>query len=360
MSSETSSTKLSWALMVCTYNRPEMLLRCVRLALEQSRPPLEIIIVDASDGWASSARAVAELLERIRPGMRLVYEGAKVRSTTHQRNQALPYVQADVVFAIDDDSLMTRDCAAGVMDVYEHDRAGRIAGVGIIAIPTPPDEGPQVEAAQPTPSAPDGEAPTPKSLVQRLIDRQLDMDRRFVPYFPGDVLEQHHVEVDQRKYWSVRLLNGFRTTFRTALGRQVQWCEVLLFYGLHEDADFSYRLSRLGALVISPEGRVCHCQAPGGRLPRATVDRLRVLNLAALHRVYSPDLAASRRRIFGTYLQAAALYLFLDPLRGRFSLPGVRAHLWGIARAREILSAPEGSFQDTFQAEVRALVGARG
>lgn len=336
--------------MVCTYNRPDMLLRCVRLTLTQTRPPLEIVIVDASDGWESSVKAVTDLVATASPTVRLVYERAVVRSTTHQRNQALAHVTADIVFAIDDDSLMTPDCAAGVLDVYERDVAGRIAGVGIIGTPTPPDEQPVQAPVEP---------PARVGWLKAALNRQLDMDRRFVPYFPGDRLDQGEIDVDGRKYWTVRLLNGFRMTFRTELGRKVAWCEALLFYALHEDADFSYRLSRLGLLVMAPTGRVCHCQAPGGRLPRAVVDRLRVLNLAALHRVYSPNLASSRRRILATYSRAALLYLFLDLVKRRFSLPTVRAYLWGIARAWSILSAPAATFQDEFQTEVRALVGAR-
>jgi hypothetical protein len=41
---------LPWALVVATYMREDVLLRCLRLGAAQTQPPIEIIVVDSSPG----------------------------------------------------------------------------------------------------------------------------------------------------------------------------------------------------------------------------------------------------------------------------------------------------------------------
>jgi GT2 family glycosyltransferase len=345
--------RLSWALMICTYNRPDMLQRCVRLALRQTRPPEQIVIVDASAEWEPSARAIAEVIATEHPGLPFVYEPAKVRSITHQRNQALPKVTSDVVFAIDDHSLMDQTCAEAVMRVYEADPDEQIAGVGTTTIDTPPDE-----ASTEPRREQEADAPAVNPFRQWL-ERQLHMDRQFVPYRAGDSLEEKAVYVNGERRISVGVLNGFRITFRRKYGAKVGWCEALRYYGLHEDADFSYRLSRLGLVVIASDAQLCHCQAPGGRLSRDVVGKLRVLNLVALHKTYSEDLQSSALRILGSYLRFAGVYLVIDPARKRYTLPTVRAYLYGISTIPAMLLRSGSSFEGTFQNTVESLVTKR-
>jgi hypothetical protein len=53
-----SANPLTWALVVATYVREDVLPRCLRLGAAQTRPPLEIIIVDSSPGWESTRERV--------------------------------------------------------------------------------------------------------------------------------------------------------------------------------------------------------------------------------------------------------------------------------------------------------------
>jgi glycosyltransferase involved in cell wall biosynthesis len=45
------SKSLTWALVIATYKREHILLRCLRLAAVQTRLPKEIIVVDASPDY---------------------------------------------------------------------------------------------------------------------------------------------------------------------------------------------------------------------------------------------------------------------------------------------------------------------
>ena len=45
------SKSLTWALVIATYKRENILLRCLQLAAIQTRLPKEIIVVDASPDY---------------------------------------------------------------------------------------------------------------------------------------------------------------------------------------------------------------------------------------------------------------------------------------------------------------------
>jgi glycosyltransferase involved in cell wall biosynthesis len=124
---------LTWSLSVPTYRRPVVLKECVGCALAQTRPPHEIVIIDASDDWDASKEEISRLLDDSRMAVRLVYEKAVVASSAAQRNQAMAASTSDVVFLIDDDSLMYPDCAEVVMDIYERDVSRRVLAVAAAA-----------------------------------------------------------------------------------------------------------------------------------------------------------------------------------------------------------------------------------
>jgi glycosyltransferase involved in cell wall biosynthesis len=113
------ATALTWALVVPTYMREDVLPRCLRLGAAQTRPPLEI--VDSSPGRKSTRERILREISPLWPGIRWHYVEAERRSITSQRNQGVRAASADVVFLFDDDSLMYPDCAAEIMRVYDAD-----------------------------------------------------------------------------------------------------------------------------------------------------------------------------------------------------------------------------------------------
>ena len=51
---------MHWSLLIATDNRPDALRSCLQFAIAQSRPPTEIVIVDASDAWEAHRLMVLE------------------------------------------------------------------------------------------------------------------------------------------------------------------------------------------------------------------------------------------------------------------------------------------------------------
>src|SRR5438046_10167125 len=113
------AASLSWSLVIATYNRQDVLPRCLALAARQTRPPLEIIVVDASPDWAATRARVLTTLAVPHPPIRWEYVQACRRSGSAQRNQGVRLSRADIVFLIDDDSLMYPDRAEQILRVSE-------------------------------------------------------------------------------------------------------------------------------------------------------------------------------------------------------------------------------------------------
>src|SRR5215472_16371858 len=94
---------LSWSLVIATCNRRHILPRCLTLAARQTRPPLQIIVIDASDDWEREREEVLAGVAARHPAIRWDYVRARRRSSAYQRNQGVALARSDVVFLIDDD-----------------------------------------------------------------------------------------------------------------------------------------------------------------------------------------------------------------------------------------------------------------
>ena len=132
---------LTWALAIATYNRPEALRRSVLCAIEQTRRPSEIIIVDSSPSRPCSQEDTQALVLQSGVNVRVHYLHSPIAQQTIQRNLAIDASSADVLFMIDDDAYMYPGCAEKVMTVFEADAGKQIAAVGPAPAANPPASG---------------------------------------------------------------------------------------------------------------------------------------------------------------------------------------------------------------------------
>ncbi len=333
-----------WSLAIATYNRPAALRLCLEFAIAQSRPPSEVVIVDSSDNWEAHKKMV---LNEIAPRSALAidwrYERARERGVTRQRNQAITSASGDVLFVIDDDSFMYRDCAEEVMRIYEADVRECVAGVAPIQVSQPPAS----LAALPGATVPAMTGPSRlrvmPTFMQRLrwmAERQINVEHLLLPYdrsYPDHPIPSELVgaAVGQTRYFS-----GFRMTFRGAIVRRVGFDETLRRYSAVEDLDTSYRASRYGVLLNAFKARIFHAEDKSARLSRHTRTLLGLLNLAYLYRRKGYDSA----RILSAYRWRVLRRLFVDIIRdaacGRASLPCARADLKGLIAISEIGRIP--------------------
>lgn len=336
-----SPTQLTWSVVIPTYQRPTILLRCLRLLAAQTLPPKEIIIVDASPAWEISRMQIMQGLAAATPNIQWYHIPAQRLSSAAQRNQGIVLATSEVIFLIDDDSFMYPDCAAEVMQVYAQDTAHQIAGVMPALEFIPPD---QTIEATPT--------PTSFSLIHTLAKKWrvvqgglrskakhlIDDDNIFIPYdfsFP-----QYHLPESLKSLAAhpVPMMHGARMSYRREILQQIRFEECLERYAVNEDNDVCYRASRLGILVQALNAKICHIEAPIARVSRFTATALWGLNQAVLHCFHSPDLLRFKKLFWRLLWRRLFTQSLKDLLERRWSLPSTRG-IWFVLRHCEEIFA---------------------
>lgn len=354
--------RLTWALCTPTLNRIDVLLVSLGCTLAQTRPPVEIIIVDAGDNWQENRAKVAELMSA-HPGIRLAYQPSPVRSIAQQRNIATAVATADVLFCLDDDTLMYPDCAERIMQIYEADRTEAIVGVTTHSDPVSPLNAIEIERKS---SALHDRAKHGWGLghtrFMRWILREvfmMDTLRLFVPYDSGrSVPTQEDVaRIGQPALVPVFSMIGYALTVRRKVALAEPFDRWLLSYSPCEDTDASYRYSRHGMLVYTPSARLHHYEVAGARLNRHRVAALFLLNVAFFIRQHSDDLPRHRRRYFALARRRLVAETLKDAGGRRFRFPQVAGTMFALRHAPAIFDHPDeglGEFYQDLQRKVLA------
>lgn len=311
----------TWSLTLATRDRPEMLCRCVEAALRQSRPPVEIVICDSSDGWQRTRDRVAALIGLISPPTRLWYGPSPRPQQTVQRNIAVAHATADVLFMIDDDSILRRDAAERVMAVYEQ-FGDAVGAVGIGAM----QRWGGFDVSTDTPA---------------MFRRDRDPLRRLALWIYGAFFFAVPIRV---RHWIARLpaglrnvvcVEGFQLTARRSLAQRCRFDEHLVT-GHFEDVDATYRFSREAAVLALDRPLLFHAVAarPPAERRRGRFARFGwILNIAYLNRKYFGGSAFVRLFCWTHWLRClAADLLRADGPRLRGCLDALAA-LWALTLA---------------------------
>jgi glycosyltransferase involved in cell wall biosynthesis len=350
----TASAPLTWALCTPTLNRIDVLLVSLGCTLAQTRQPAEIIIVDAGDACEANRARVEELM-RDHPGIRLEYLPSPVRSITHQRNIASKVATADILFCLDDDTLMYPDCAERIMRAYETDQGGAIAGVTTGNHPVSPLSDLGIERKlSPLQDKVKRGGGIGQTRLGRWILREvflLDTLRLFVPYDsrraqPTETQVAHLKELGLAPVFS---MIGFAMTVRRSVALAEPFDPWLLSYAPCEDTDATYRFSRHGMLVYANDARLHHYEVAGARLNRHRVAALFLLNVAFFLRQHSDDLPRHRRRYFALARRRILAEALKDGAGRRFRFPQVRGTLFALRHAASVFDHPDAGLGEFYQ-----------
>jgi GT2 family glycosyltransferase len=233
------------AVVICTRNRPADV-RGALGAMARDRANVRVVVVDASTDDETSA--VCARFHQDNPGIELHYARADRPGLPQQRNQAVVLCRAlgvDVVHFIDDDTEILR----GYLDALEarFDREPEVLGVG----------GRTVEGQR-----------GPSGLARRL------WSSFYLFGEPLTVLPSGHGHAEYEDVHAtgrVQWLRGCCMSYRMAAFESNAFDERLgpgpAGYGLGDDLDFGFRVSRIGRLVVEPGARCIHHLAPSNRTP---------------------------------------------------------------------------------------------
>jgi GT2 family glycosyltransferase len=323
---------LTWSIVIATYKREHVLPRALLLAAQSTRAPRQIVVVDASPSWQQTREKVMREIAVKFPTIEWIYEKANVVSSAHQRNQGVELSSSDLVFFIDDDSLMYPNCADEILKVFEKDARGKVVAVGAALATKPPDEGKSEKPG--TPAHMQGNMPTQSRLKQSLR-RLVEGDTHWMLPYDGD-WPAHPIpsELTDLPIISAKTLSGCRMCVRRTIAINEPFESILHRYAYLEDADMSYRASRYGLVLTCLSANICHLEIFGGRLLPYVTAFLSALNPAVLHGIYSTDKTRSKQQL-RRQMRRRTLFLALKDMQAwRLTLPSAR----GVRAAMQNLS----------------------
>jgi succinoglycan biosynthesis protein ExoA len=239
------------SVVICTKDRPEMLATCLESLRRQTRRPEEIVIVDAS---ATPARDAADRLAANVRGCRVEVIGS-APGLPRQRNLGTRATTGSAVVYLDDDVVLEAGYLAAVARTFEDDRSGQIGGVGGAQVPDP----------------------TPREGFLRRVACRLFL---LETYGRGVVKRSGRPDrvFSPSSRMEVELLSGCNMAYRRDVLAALSFDERLSGYALGEDLQFSYRVSRRWKLVLTPDARLEHRHAGGGRPLRDDHQAMAVFN----------------------------------------------------------------------------------
>ncbi len=226
---EQATGALSHDLIICTRNRPGDLRTALESVATQTLLPDTVLIVDASD-----TDEPAETVERF--ASRQSHLNVRIMRTTPglpaQRNLGARASAADVVHYIDDDVVLERNYLAAIVARFS---TSQVLGVGGF-VTNQPERSPR--------------------LWWRLA--LVDSRRQGVILPSG----QNIIVWDPSECLKVDWLSGCSMSYRRHVVLEHLFDESLPGYALLEDADFSYRVSRVGPVLVEPRARLEHHVSP--------------------------------------------------------------------------------------------------
>lgn len=343
--------ELRWSLTIATYRRAYILPTCIRLACNQSRPPAEVVVVDASPDWKETRALVESQMSQAHPGIRLLYVAAERASSAAQRNQAVDLASSDIVFMIDDDALMHPGCAAEIMAVYEADPEEQVAGVQAVlttSIPAEIDQSAYTEIRYD--GIADGSFGRSRNPLHRYGHKLLSAEDFIVKYDSAGTEPSLPGAVSRLAIERTEVLAGMRMTWRRRIIGQVRFEELLQRYAAYEDYDASLRASRLGLLLSALQAKICHLKsAGGGRLSRRDVAYISSINWAVLLRLNSDDPKRVEHEYRRKLLKNAGIDLLRDILRWRWRLPHFRGRIAGLGMLRPIFQRSPADLREWYR-----------
>lgn len=232
-------TQIANTAIICTRNRPDDILVCLRSLQQQTRSFDEIIIVDSSDQPLNQQRAFTEVFTAEQFPAAQLYYLHTAPGLPYQRNKGIETAHGAVVYFFDDDVVLEPEYLTHMHDAYESHPTygGGMGNVTDVTIRTSwfsgfsrlfllaqkPGEGRFTSSGQPT--MPFGET-------------------RFKP---------------------VTVLSGCCSSYRASVLKKHRFDERLGGYAFMEDCDMAKRVSDEYPLFYNPHARLEHHQSPIAR-----------------------------------------------------------------------------------------------
>ena len=295
-----------FTLIVCTYMRPEPLLRLLQSVQEQTVYPDEIIIIDGS----LNRDTEFVLKDKAIQNLQYFLVDDDNRGLTRQRNFGISKaaIDSEIVCFLDDDTVLENDYFEQLIKTYTifPDALG-VGGYIVNEI-----KWEKVEANYiPNSNEFYFDGWKRKDGSRFVLRKKLALDSNCPPgYSP---LYSHGRSVGflppSQKIYEVEQLMGGVSSFKKSVFETFSFSTYFEGYGLYEDADFSLRLAKTGKLYVNTRARISHFHESSGRPNQYLYGKMVVRNGWYVWRVKNP------KPVFEDKLKWHAITILLTAIR---------------------------------------------
>jgi GT2 family glycosyltransferase len=253
---------MKFSLIICTYMRPEPLLKLLQSVELQTIYPDEVIIVDGSTNDATKAVLQQIIFDNLKYFKVLDHE----RGLTKQRNYGVARVgeEIEVVCFLDDDTVIEVDYFEQIINTYQ--LYPEALGVGGYIINETESEFVGYDY-QPTNKEYYFDGWKQKEGSRFVMRKKLGLDSDCPPGYSS--MYSHGRSVGflppSGKVYPVEMLMGGVSSFKKTVFKTIQFSIYFEGYGLYEDADFTLRVSKIGKLYLNTSAKLNHYHDDAGR-----------------------------------------------------------------------------------------------
>ncbi|CCG52683.1 Glycosyl transferase, group 2 family protein [Flavobacterium indicum GPTSA100-9 = DSM 17447] len=276
---------MNFSLIICTYNRDEAIATLMHSIAKQTVYPEQIIIVDASLNSKTNDFFEKNQFKNIE----YYNVDGENRGLTKQRNFGIQKVVAtsEIVCFLDDDTILTANYFQELLDTYhKHPEA-----LGVGGYITNEVHWEKLEANKVTDASyyvNDGyiRKEDKRNVLRKRLGLGADKNPGFLPEFSHGRSVSYLPPTD--KIYEVEQFMGGVSSFRKKVLDEHKFSTFFDGYGLYEDADFTFRISRIGKLFVNTKAKLEHHHHPSGRPNQYNYGRMVVWNGWYVWRVRHP------------------------------------------------------------------------
>ncbi len=277
---------MNFTLIICTYMRPNPLLKLLQSVKTQTLVPNEIIVVDASVNLETK-----ELLDQYSfENLHYYLVTEKDRGLTRQRNYGINRVgkEIDIVCFLDDDTVLEPDYFEQLLQTFEI--YPEVLGVGgyinneIAWEKVNKNEVPNINEFS-------YDGWKRKDGSRFVLRKKLGLDSDCPPGFSPSFSHGRSVGFlpPSGKTYEVEQVMGGVAAFRKSVFETFQFSTYFEGYGLYEDADFSLRVAKTGKLYVNTAAKLSHFHNPSGRPNQYQYGKMVVRNGYYVWRIKNPN-----------------------------------------------------------------------
>ena len=235
---------LSFGVIVCTYNRKNLLEQCLSSWSQSDYLPDQFIVVDATENAEQYREELLQKFPQLFLGADSQYIVTDKPGLTRQRNLGLKEIKTDIVCFADDDAFVTQAYSTKILEVFEQDQQKIIGGVNGVSI----------------------------GQFDNLLQKYSRLIKNFFRDHLGWFFQRIYIPKNQTKLFAplpsdlknsfplihIDRLWGANMNYRTELLSHLEFDENFRRYGLFEDVDLSVQVGKTHKLVCCLDAELTH------------------------------------------------------------------------------------------------------